>query len=222
MNILFLLLLSVVALAEVNAVHSAARREAELEAPGDVSSGRVKEMNPEMNRISESAAENFESQKRMLMMKKRKKKMKRSDVFVEEGAEYVTGGSKSKGMMGMKSSKKGKGSRKKRGEQLSPAVFVVTNSCVTEGNCIKATNNALYDRRENCEWTISSDATLLVKSFDLEPMIDFVFVNDIGYSGNGISDDGTTINGLSVSAGDTISFLSDGAVEFPGFEICLV
>ena len=143
--------------------------------------------------------------------------------------EVYASSSSSKGMMMMKKSKKGgksgsmMGKSKNKNKGASSAVFELFNSCVTEGNCIRATNNAVYDTREYCEWTISADATLSVSFFELEDIYDYVFVgNYSGFTGAGVNIDGQMIDGLSVAAGDVISFQSDGSNELTGFEICLV
>lgn len=146
--------------------------------------------------------------------------------------------SSSKGMMMMnkgensgKSGKMGKGGKGKSMITTEPpaaAMFEIVNTCVTEGNCIRATDGALYDNSENCEWAISANATLAVTFFELEDVFDFVFINDglpgelPGFTDTGINADGLAIDGLAVAAGDVITFRSDGTGQRAGFEICLV
>lgn len=120
--------------------------------------------------------------------------------------------------------KKMKKKRKRKIVFGSPTdAFIPSNSCVTDGVCIRATNNGEYRSNEYCEWTIGRDAVLSVNYFDLDNKFDFVFVNDLpGFTGTGQNELGMSINGLRVSQGDTVIFSSDDRYNFSGFEICLI
>ena len=130
------------------------------------------------------------------------------------------------GMMKKSASMKSSMMNKSMGKstKTAPAAFQVVNTCVTDGSCIRATDGAIYDIRESCEWSITSAATLSVSFFDLENNFDFVFVGSLaGFTGNGTNTDGIAIDGLVVSAGDVLEFRSDSfQSNQAGFEICLV
>ena len=151
--------------------------------------------------------------KKQSNMKKKKKKRKNS-----KSIAYQRTSSKSPKALETKSAGKGKMVR-----GGPPPTFTVVNSCVTDGNCIRATNNAVYDSFAFCEWAVSGDATVVVRFFDVADPNDVVYVGDLEpFTGAGVNADGETLDGLSVSSGEVIAFLSDGQLESAGFEICLL
>ncbi|GMI32159.1 hypothetical protein TrCOL_g6757 [Triparma columacea] len=85
-------------------------------------------------------------------------------------------------------------------------------NCVVNGNCF---SSLPYTNSEVCEFTTDVAGVLSVSSFATEANWDKLTVGGVMYDGT----DGP--DGVSVAAGDTISWFSDSYVSMAGFEICI-
>ena len=94
-----------------------------------------------------------------------------------------------------------------------------TGKCAVDGNCFSSLH---YDNNERCTFTVGIDGTLSVDSFHTEQYDDYLTVGGRRYSG---SSGPYGVNGgpygVDVSAGDEITWYSDGGVQKTGFRICV-
>jgi predicted outer membrane repeat protein len=87
-----------------------------------------------------------------------------------------------------------------------------TGQCAVDGNCFSSLD---YDSDEMCTFTMGEDGVLNVISFETESDYDMLTVGESEYSGmNGPQ-------GISVFAGDEITWYSDESETRAGFEICV-
>lgn len=85
----------------------------------------------------------------------------------------------------------------------------------SRGKCFKTT--ADYSNLESCTINVEEDCELEVESFDTEYNYDFLIVNSVPYSGEGISNGP---DGVFVAEGEEIIFTSDISNTGIGFDIC--
>jgi hypothetical protein len=87
-----------------------------------------------------------------------------------------------------------------------------SGNCAVNGNCFSSLD---YGNNEQCTFTMGEDGALNVISFETESNYDELTVGGIQYDGtNGPQ-------GISVSAGEEITWSSDGGITRAGFEICV-
>ena len=88
-----------------------------------------------------------------------------------------------------------------------------TGQCTVNGDCFSSLN---YVNSERCTFTMGEDGALNVISFVTESGFDKLTVGGIQYDGT------TGPEGISVSAGEEITWYSDEIETREGFEICVV
>ena len=87
----------------------------------------------------------------------------------------------------------------------------------SDATCFRSPNYpSSYDDNQQCTITVAAheEVTLSVTAFDTEVGWDKLTVNGVQYSGS------TGPEGVQVAAGSTITWTSDDADFFSGFEIC--
>ncbi|GMH78512.1 hypothetical protein TrST_g6502 [Triparma strigata] len=90
-----------------------------------------------------------------------------------------------------------------------------TRSCYVSGACFgTGSADGMYSDNEACTFTFSDDVGFAVGRFDTESNYDKLTVNGNQYSGTSGPSAG------SVTAGQEITWSSDGGGQRPGFEIC--
>ena len=95
-------------------------------------------------------------------------------------------------------------------------LFTTTGDCSVTGDCFRSPNYpSHYGDSQSCTITVHSGGILSVSAFDTEKNYDKLTVNGVVYSGS------SGPSGVSVSAGATITWLSDSSSTSSGFEICL-
>ena len=95
-------------------------------------------------------------------------------------------------------------------------VFSTTGDCSVIDDCFRSPNYpSHYGDSQSCTITVHSGGILAVNAFNTESRFDKLTVNGVVYSGS------SGPSGVSVSAGATITWLSDSSSTRSGFEICL-
>ena len=85
----------------------------------------------------------------------------------------------------------------------------------SSATCFRSPNYpSNYNNNQQCAITAREQVTLSVTAFDTEVGWDKLTVNGVQYSGS------TGPEGVQVAAGSTITWTSDDADFFSGFEIC--
>ncbi|GMI42721.1 hypothetical protein TrCOL_g6320 [Triparma columacea] len=86
-----------------------------------------------------------------------------------------------------------------------------TGQCTVNGNCFSSLN---YGDDERCTFTMGNGGVLNVVSFNIYSRYDYLTVDGVQYWENGPQ-------GVSVSAGQDITWYSSGSYTDTGFEICV-
>jgi hypothetical protein len=95
---------------------------------------------------------------------------------------------------------------------------VGSGQCTSNGGCFFSPNYpSRYGTDQSCSITADGPGILSVEHFVTESGYDYVSVHGAYYSGHGVSHGP---DGIAVSAGDTVTFRTDGSVQNTGFEIC--
>eukprot|EP00242_Pyramimonas_sp_CCMP2087_P002871 CAMPEP_0198230160 /NCGR_PEP_ID=MMETSP1445-20131203/114511_1 /TAXON_ID=36898 /ORGANISM="Pyramimonas sp., Strain CCMP2087" /LENGTH=1167 /DNA_ID=CAMNT_0043910675 /DNA_START=104 /DNA_END=3607 /DNA_ORIENTATION=- len=104
--------------------------------------------------------------------------------------------------------------------------FEVTSGCGcrSDGDCIYTTNYPeIHDSDSSCRVMVHSDAALSVVAFNTEPRFDQLSINgNSAMDFRSYSGCGSGLDGTAVSAGDSLSWVSDRNVATGGFKVCAV
>jgi hypothetical protein len=118
--------------------------------------------------------------------------------------------------------------------EAAPFFIVLSGDCTTsaESTCFESPNypTAPYANDGRCELVITADTVLLATAFVTEARYDFLCVDGRCWSGPGTDglffSSNTAVgqavgpNGITVTAGATITWTSDGSVTSTGFQLC--